>query len=75
MREATNHQQLQNILIFRNQIMAEELGISSLPPDDARHLDEIAREKVAHQLYLTAGNELAGYFRFYTPDVIGRARR
>jgi hypothetical protein len=54
--------------------MAEELGISSLPPDDARHLDEIAREKVAYHPYLTAGNELAGYFRFYTLDVIGRAR-
>ena len=75
MREATNHQQLQNILISRNQIMVEKLGISSSPLEDTRHLDEIARDKVAHHLYLTAGNELAGYVRFYTPDVIGRARR
>jgi hypothetical protein len=53
-REATNHQQLQNILISRNQIMVEELGISSSPLEDARHLDEIARDKVAHHLILNS---------------------
>ncbi len=70
MREVSNDQQLQKILKFRNQIMVDELGISP-SPDDARHLDEMARDKVARHLYLTADNTLAGCLRLYTSDVIG----
>ncbi len=70
-REAANAQQLRKIMIFRNRIMVDELGISPSPVNNARHLEEMARDKIARHLFLTADNAIAGYLRLYTSDMLG----
>ncbi|MDA1101448.1 MAG: cyclic nucleotide-binding domain-containing protein [Proteobacteria bacterium] len=69
-REAANAQQRRMILKFRNQIMVEELGISTFPGTDERQHNEDARDEIARHLFLIADNEIAGCLRLCTSEMI-----